>query len=128
MPKSFHSVPKNTYIHNCPVCGRPLIIQSDHVGLQVYCHHCHGAFIARGDTKPSRNLPKRTPHHKAAPKRQPAAPPLQVPSEYDTQPSLNGFEIVTRSGYTLRFPREYAIDTIAEIVRKLEPSMNSQSH
>lgn len=36
-----------TYVvGECPVCGRPVEIQREHLGRRVVCQHCGGAFFA----------------------------------------------------------------------------------
>jgi len=32
-------------VEECPVCGRPVEIRCEYVGLQVLCRHCGGEFV-----------------------------------------------------------------------------------
>ncbi len=34
------------FVHECPVCGRPLRILTIHARRQVTCGHCRGHFVA----------------------------------------------------------------------------------
>ncbi len=40
-------MPVATYFHQrCPVCGRPVRIAVEHLGIVVQCRHCRGQFEA----------------------------------------------------------------------------------
>lgn len=34
------------FVHECPVCGRPLRISAAYAGHPVTCCHCRGRFVA----------------------------------------------------------------------------------
>jgi len=36
---------RSRYILDCPVCGRPVEIQSQHVGIEIACGHCRGQYV-----------------------------------------------------------------------------------
>lgn len=39
--------PISTYfISECPICGRALEVQVEHIGRRVMCQHCRGEFTA----------------------------------------------------------------------------------
>jgi hypothetical protein len=41
-----------TYLQNCPVCGRPLLISREYRGRRVHCRHCSGRFKAIDPASP----------------------------------------------------------------------------
>jgi hypothetical protein len=43
---------KNTYLQNCPVCGRPLKICAEYRGRKLNCRHCGGKFTAIDPASP----------------------------------------------------------------------------
>jgi hypothetical protein len=43
---------KNTYLQNCPVCGRPLMISPEYRGRNLNCLHCGGKFTAIDPASP----------------------------------------------------------------------------
>jgi hypothetical protein len=44
---------KNSYLQNCPVCGRPLQIAGEYRGRKLSCRHCGGKFTAVDPANPS---------------------------------------------------------------------------
>jgi len=38
------------FVHECPVCGRPLCISTVYAGHEVACCHCRGRFVAAAPT------------------------------------------------------------------------------
>jgi DNA-directed RNA polymerase subunit RPC12/RpoP len=43
---------EDTYLQNCPICGRPLFIALEYRGRRVNCRHCGGKFIAVDPSNP----------------------------------------------------------------------------
>jgi hypothetical protein len=43
---------RNFFYQECPVCGRHLRIRIEHLGKELACSHCQGAFIARDPEMP----------------------------------------------------------------------------
>jgi hypothetical protein len=43
---------RNFFYQECPVCGRHLRINVEHLGKQLTCSHCHGDFTARDPELP----------------------------------------------------------------------------
>jgi hypothetical protein len=43
---------RDTYMQNCPVCGRPLVISAEYNGRNLGCRHCGGRFTAHDPAKP----------------------------------------------------------------------------
>lgn len=41
--------PATHVVEGCPVCGRPVAIRREYLGLHVVCRHCRGEFIATED-------------------------------------------------------------------------------
>jgi uncharacterized protein YbaR (Trm112 family) len=43
---------RNFFYQECPVCGRHLRIRIEHLGKELACSHCQGAFTARDPEMP----------------------------------------------------------------------------
>ncbi|MDR3108452.1 MAG: hypothetical protein LBU65_02020 [Planctomycetaceae bacterium] len=48
-----------TFLQPCPVCGRKLIINREHAGREVVCHHCRASFCSR-EWKPQNTASQET--------------------------------------------------------------------
>jgi hypothetical protein len=44
---------RNFFYQECPVCGRHLRIRLEHLGKELACSHCQGAFIAQDPEIPA---------------------------------------------------------------------------
>ena len=44
------------FLKHCPVCGRPLQVPVDSLGLQVICQHCGGRFLAAAESDAGERL------------------------------------------------------------------------
>jgi len=73
---------RNFFYQECPVCGRHLRIRIEHLGRDLACTHCHGAFVASD----------------------PDIPPAPAP-EAPQQDSLSFPELDLRAGVQLGYPR-----------------------
>lgn len=40
-------MPHICYFQTCPVCGRRLQVQVEHIGRVVACFHCHASILAQ---------------------------------------------------------------------------------
>jgi ActR/RegA family two-component response regulator len=91
----------------CPVCGRPLQIQSKYVGRLIACQHCRGQFVAGGSGGKDRGMavvalsqgPIAKPPDIAEPRR---------PSQYDRQRSPSVLLVEYRDAFYDRIAAELA--------------------